>query len=203
MMRRVFVLVAFLSGCSAGDFETAPGTEDSATADSTSSDSSGADSPLDSTLDDSAADSTSTPDSHPSDSGAFDSNPVDGATDTHEASLPDVAGGCPAPVSMEPPMDVSTMTCEDLEATYPTVVNAAKACGCEADCSQEVPRDFCMCPTIVSPAAPAFPSLAAMRKRWTDLGCTIICPKVACKDPVLTGCFPSSGGTSGTVCTSM
>ena len=100
-------------------------------------------------------------------------------------------------------MDVSTMGCDDLKAAYPLKIDAAKACGCEADCTEEVPRDFCGCTTIVSPAAPAFPTLAAMRKRWTDLGCTIICPKVACKVPVLSGCFPSSGGTSGTVCTTM
>ena len=79
-------------------------------------------------------------------------------------------------------------------------VDEAKACGCEADCTQEVPRDFCGCTTIVSPAAPAYPSLAPMRARWMELGCTLACPKVACKLPVLAGCFPSGSSSGATVC---
>jgi hypothetical protein len=214
-MKRVFVfaIVSLLGGCSGGDFETAAaGGEDSAVLDS-SVDSSESDATVDSSESDTGSGAM---DSTASDTGAHvdapppldtgSSDPTDtgggGMLDTG-SGLPDVAGGCPAPISMAPPIDVSTWNCDQLKAAYPMKVDEAKACGCEADCNQKVWRDFCGCTTIVSPAAPAYPSLEPMRKRWEDLGCTMICPKIACKEPVLSGCFPSGTGSGVTVCTTM
>ncbi|MGZ3450841.1 MAG: hypothetical protein ACXVEF_14660 [Polyangiales bacterium] len=217
-MKRSVFLFAFVVGCSGSAFETAPSTDDSAV-DSSVSDSE-IDSTVDSTIEDSsttdtgtAADSSTTDtstdtgsdgDSGTTDSGT-DSNLADSGSPTDsgvvEVGLPDVMGGCPAPVSTETPKDVSSMTCDDLKTAYPAAVNSAKACGCEADCSQEVPKDFCNCPTIVSPSAPGYTSLEPMRQRWKDLHCTIICPLIACKTAVLAGCFPASGSSGPTVCT--
>lgn len=183
------VLLVGAVGCSGADFQVA---DDSGAAADSTADTSGRDtSGGDTSIGDTGAGDTSSDTQPRLDTGV--------GIDTGVGLDTGLDGGpaCPRPVSTAPPLDVSTMGCDAIQAKYVPYVSDAKACRCDADCSKIVARDLCGCGTNVSPANDAYPSLEPLRKRFSDLACIIICPKIPCLEPPTPKCIFDTGATLG------
>lgn len=193
-----FALVG-ASGCSGADFQVVDdGGGADATADSTASDTA---------VDTGARDTGAGPDTGPAkDTGAGDTGTGDtgtgdtgsGDTGSGDTGSDDTGPGCPRPVSTAPPLDVSKMGCDMIQAKYVPYVADAKTCVCDADCTKTAARDLCGCNTYVSPANDAYASLDPMAKRFAALSCVILCPKTPCIEPSTPKCiFDTSGSGLG------
>jgi len=182
---------------------------DSAPIDSSGSDTTVADTAIEDTtttdtaIDDVASDTTTSDasDTSASDTGAIDSGTTDTAPiDSGSIDAgPDAAPSCPAPENTGT-YDASALSCSDLQTEYPKAIAEAQTCACDLDCGTEVAKDFCMCTTFVNKGSAAWPRIVAMMAEWKKKGCTIICPKILCKVPVLAGCLPGSS-TAVKTCT--
>jgi len=134
---------------------------------------------------------------------------ADTGSDTGSDSGSD--SGTDAPVCPAPPstgtFDASTLTCAQLQSEYPAAVEAAKTCGCAADCSVTMCETICCnCNTYVSPSSAGYPKAKAIFTEWkarlADGRCTPpICPLFVCAGISLGGCTSSSGGAATTCLT--
>ena len=146
-------------------------------------------------------------DSGPYDSGTYDSGTFDSGSDATRAdsgydsgtfdSTTGDGGTCPMPPSTATPPSYSSYTCTMLTTEYQSALLAARACNCDADCHQEVPRDFCGCTIYVNPGNSAYPNLGAIRKQYETNMCVTACPLAPFCIPPTMKCV---AGSSGKVC---
>ncbi len=133
---------------------------------------------------------TGTPDTGTPDTGTPDTGPGDTGTD---------GATCPAPPSTVK-FDASFMSCSELQSEYPKAVLAAKACGCDKDCTTDTICDSicCNCSVFVSRGSDGYPRAAAIYAEWTKRVTAGTCKPPIC--PLFVCPKPSPGGCSAGAC---
>jgi len=148
---------------------------------------------------------TGTSDSGTVDSGTVDSGTVDSGT-VDSGTVPDTSTGDVGPTCPMPPSSatwsVEGLGCSELDTQYRLKAQEARRCNCDADCSEEVARDFCYCKIAVNPGNDAYTFLKIAQDRWSSLGCSTGCPLSVCLPAVKGKCVETTGGkfcSDGTV----
>lgn len=122
--------------------------------------------------------------------------PTDGAKDVSDAR----------PVLDSTTDTLNSLSCSELSSEYNVALAKAKICtvGSKAPCGQTVKSGiYCGCSVPVNAAqTAALATMDALRKAWTDKGCTTVCPAIACvvyKGAVCSADASTSGTCVGTL----
>ena len=84
----------------------------------------------------------------------------------------DAGGGIDAPALDAGAADDAPSECQVLAEAYAQAVHDAATCVGDGDCAAAVCETLCCaCQVHVSPGAPSYARLGALRDRWTVLGC--------------------------------
>jgi hypothetical protein len=121
---------------------------------------------------DAGAPDTGTPDSGAPDTGAPDTAKLDTGT-------AEIGPACPMPkntaVATEP-----TGSCLELTSALQAAFDGARACGCDADCSQTGAPNGCACTSYINPGSASYPSYVAAANAYEKGSCKPICPLLPC-----------------------